>query len=191
MKVSRQTDEEVIVRTYKHFFPPLVSSNVIYKYSCSGCNATYYGETSRNLKIRCYEHLGINKSGGNCALSSSSSIWDHNKHSIHVGTPENFSIISKTDNSFDLSIHESLLQRDRSNLHSQQSISMVLFYFSSCLSHASYFIAPLFSLEILFHHSIILILVAYHFVFLSVIGFPSTFIPSSCFLSCWLVLRVY
>ena len=29
----------------------LLCCNVIYKFSCSGCNATYYGKTSRNLLI--------------------------------------------------------------------------------------------------------------------------------------------
>ena len=105
-------------------------SNVIYKYSCSGCSATYYGKTSRNLKIRCYEHLGTNKSGGKRACPSSSSIGDHIKQSGHEGTLEDFSIISKTSMTFDLLIHESLLiQRDRPTLNSQQSsISMVLFW---------------------------------------------------------------
>ena len=61
----------------KDIFPPLLCSNVIYKYSCSGCSVTYYGKTCRNLKIRCNEHLGIIKSGGNHTAPSWSSIWDH------------------------------------------------------------------------------------------------------------------
>ena len=113
----------------KDLLPSLVCSNVIYKYSCSGCSATYYGKTSRNLKIRCYEHLGTNKSGGKRACPSSSSVGDHIKQSGHEGTLEDFSIISKTSMTFDLLINESLLiQRDRPTLDSQQSsISMVLF----------------------------------------------------------------
>ena len=114
---------------YTDFFPPLVCSNVIYKYSCSGCNATYYGKTSRNLTIRCYEHLGLTKSGGNRASPSSSSIWDHITQSGNAGTLEHFSIISKSENSFDLLIHENLIiQRDRPIFTSQQSsIPMTLF----------------------------------------------------------------
>ena len=84
---------------YTDFFPPLVCSNVIYKHSCSGCNATYYGRTSRNLKIRCFERLGLHKSRGIRASSSSLSIWDHIKHSGHSGTLEDFSIVRKFDNS--------------------------------------------------------------------------------------------
>ena len=48
---------------YKDRIPTLVCSNVVYKFSCSGCNATYYGKTNRNLLIRCNEHLGINRNG--------------------------------------------------------------------------------------------------------------------------------
>ena len=121
---------------YKDFFTPLVCSDVIYKCSCSGCNATYYGKAFRNLKIRCYEHFGLNKSGGKRASTSSSSIWDVIKQSGHIGTLEDFSIISKSDNSFDLLIHESLfIQGDRPTLNSQQStIPMVLFQLFHVLS---------------------------------------------------------
>ena len=72
---------------------------------------------------------GLNKSGGAHTSPSSSSIWDYIKQSGHSGTLEDFSIISKSDNSFDLLTHESLLiQRDRPTLNSQQfSIPMTLF----------------------------------------------------------------
>ena len=102
---------------------------MIYKYSYSGCNATYYGKTSRNLKIRCNEHLGIDKKGSKLASPSPSSIWDHIKQTGHSALLENFSIISMSDNSFNLLIHESLLfQRDSPCLNSQQSsIPIVMF----------------------------------------------------------------
>ena len=47
----------------KERLPSLLCANVIYKFTCSGCSATYYGKTSRNLLIRSREHLGINKLG--------------------------------------------------------------------------------------------------------------------------------
>ena len=40
-------------------FNQLVTAYLIYKFSCSCCNATYYGETERYLFVRASEHLGI------------------------------------------------------------------------------------------------------------------------------------
>ena len=104
-------------------------SNVVYKFTCSGCSATYYGKTSRNLLVRCREHLGINKLGQDVKSSGPSSIKDHIFKTGHKATFEDFSILAKNDNSFDLLIYESLLiLRDRPSLNSQQSsIAMALF----------------------------------------------------------------
>ena len=109
--------------------PTLVCSNVIYKFSCSGCNAFYYGKTNRNLLIRCNEHLGININGRELSSLSPSSIRDHVKQTGHTASFDDFCVISKISNLYDLLIHESLLiQRDKPSLNSQQSsISMVLF----------------------------------------------------------------
>ena len=62
---------------YKDRFPSLVCSNVVYKFTCSGCNANYYCKTNRNLLIHCNEYLGINRNGRKLAKSSPSSIRDH------------------------------------------------------------------------------------------------------------------
>ncbi|XP_065647894.1 uncharacterized protein LOC136077140 [Hydra vulgaris] len=37
--------------------PKMLKSNVVYKFSCAGCNASYIGETSRHLTTRINEHL--------------------------------------------------------------------------------------------------------------------------------------
>ena len=60
---------------------------------------------------------------------SPSAIGDHISKSGHDASLENFEIISRTDNSFDLLIHESLLiLRDRPMLNSQlSSIPLALF----------------------------------------------------------------
>ena len=56
-------------RRIEHFFPfkdripKNVCSHVVYKYSCSGCQACYIGKTSRHLFFRSREHFGIGKKG--------------------------------------------------------------------------------------------------------------------------------
>ena len=113
---------------FKDRFPILMCSSVVYSYKCPGCHALYYGKTTRNLDTRCREYLGINKAcqkiKGNC-----SAIGDHISKSGHNGSLEDFDILSKTENSFDLLIHESLLiLRDHPSLNSlQSSIPLVLF----------------------------------------------------------------
>ena len=44
---------------FKGSIPKYFRSHPIYKFSCSCCNATYYGETERHLFVRALEHLGI------------------------------------------------------------------------------------------------------------------------------------
>ena len=44
--------------TSKDKLPKIVLSELVYKYKCDGCNATYYGKTKRHFKVRICEHLG-------------------------------------------------------------------------------------------------------------------------------------
>ena len=107
----------------------LLCSNIIYSYTCSSCNASHYGKTSRNLKTRCLKHLSINRSAHKIISPSSSSIYQHISSSDHTGSLEDLKIISKNNNPLDLLIYESiLLLKDRPSLNSQQSsIPLVLF----------------------------------------------------------------
>ena len=113
---------------FKDRLPILMCSSVVYSYKCPGCHALYYGKTTRNLVTRCREHLGINKAGQKIK-SNCSAIGDHISKSGHNGSLDDFHILVKTENSFDLLIHESLLiLRDHPSLNSQQSsIPLVLF----------------------------------------------------------------
>ena len=111
----------------KDHIPTLIRSSVVYKFQCPGCNASYFGKTSRNLITRCREHLGINKAGQKIKVSPA--IWDHINQSGHAASLEGFVVLDRANNDFDLLIHESLLiLRDRPSLNSQQSfIPLVLF----------------------------------------------------------------
>ena len=44
---------------FKDKVPFNLRSNVLYKFSCGRCNATYYGKTCRHLNIRVGEHSGV------------------------------------------------------------------------------------------------------------------------------------
>ena len=113
----------------KDHLSPLLCSNVIYKYTCSSCNASYYGKTSRNLKIRCLERLGISKSGRRMSSPSNSSIYDHISSLGRNGSVEDSEIISRNSNLLDLLFYESLLIiKDRPSLNSRRStIPLILF----------------------------------------------------------------
>ena len=112
---------------FKDKLPSLICSSVVY-YKCPGCHASYYGKTTRNLVFRCREHLEINKAGQKIK-NSSSTIGDHISKTNHDAFLENVEIISRTNNSFELLIHESLLiLRDRPSPNRQfSSIPLTLF----------------------------------------------------------------
>ena len=45
--------------TFKDKLPKMLLSGLLYKCKCGGRNATYYGKTKCNFKVRICEHLGI------------------------------------------------------------------------------------------------------------------------------------
>ena len=104
-----------------------VCSHVVYQYLCSGCQASYIGKTSRHLLIRSREHLGIGKKRK--PKTSTSAISEHIKQTGHCANLENFTILEKANNEFDLLIFGSLLiLLDRPSLNAQNSsMPFVLF----------------------------------------------------------------
>ena len=46
----------------KDFVPDSMKYNVVYKFSCVSCNASYINETTRPFTTRIKEHLGTDKS---------------------------------------------------------------------------------------------------------------------------------
>ena len=49
-------------------------SGIVYKFQCGGCNATYYGKTKRDFKVRMCEHLGISALTGKRVKGDDNSI---------------------------------------------------------------------------------------------------------------------
>jgi hypothetical protein len=83
---------------YSDRMPSLLRSCVIYKYVCSQCQATYYGETVRHFTTRIAEHRGVSVRTGNWVTNPlHSNIRDHSielDHPIHV---DSFEIVSSCD----------------------------------------------------------------------------------------------
>ena len=72
--------------------------------------------------------MGINKAGQKFKVSPSA-IWDHINKSAHAASVEDFSVLDRANNNFDLLIHGTLLiLHDCPSLNSQQSsIPLALF----------------------------------------------------------------
>ena len=50
---------------FKDAITEKLRSNVVYTFSCSSCNATYYGKTERHSNVRSSEHIGLSSLTGN------------------------------------------------------------------------------------------------------------------------------
>ena len=44
---------------FRDIIPKEISSHLVSKFTCSCCNATYYGESERHFFVRASEHLGM------------------------------------------------------------------------------------------------------------------------------------
>ena len=82
--------------------------NIIYKYICDACQATYIGSSTKQAKIRFYQHLGIShRTGFHLKNPPESSIREHCLDKDHLIKISNFSILSYS-NSIELRTLESI-----------------------------------------------------------------------------------
>ena len=80
-----------------------MSSHLVYKYTCSCCNTTYYGESERNFFVRASQHLGmIHLSGKRVKNLKKSAIFDQILLKDHDASFEDFTILLKENNKFKL-----------------------------------------------------------------------------------------
>ena len=86
---------------FKDKVPVNLRSNVVYKFSCGRCNATYYGGTYRHLNIRVGEHSGI--SPLKSKAKTTTVIKDHMLFCDHVLSLEDFKILESSNSAFHLS----------------------------------------------------------------------------------------
>ena len=104
---------------FKDVISKEICSHIVYKFVCSCCNATYYGESERHFHIRASEHLGITPLTGKRVVNpKKSAINDHILFENHECSYDDFSIIARENNRFKLRIKESLLiKRDKPDLN--------------------------------------------------------------------------
>ena len=113
---------------FKDRVPRELLSNIIYKYSCEDCNASYIGSSRRRALERFHEHLGVSpRTGRHLTNPSFSHIRNHAEENNHRLSLNSFKIIDlcKTP---DLCITESLyiLQQKPSLNHQQTATPLFL-----------------------------------------------------------------
>ena len=100
--------------SFKDTVPSLLRSNIVYRYSCAQCPATYYGETTRHMCTRIAEHKGLSvRTGKPVTKPLNSSIRDHSIQTGHDLLNSNFTIAFST-NSCNLKKSESILIQQNS-----------------------------------------------------------------------------
>ena len=84
---------------FKDRLPYHLMSCVVYKFQCGRCNASYYDETDRHLKIRSGEHIGISHlTVKKVKPSAESSICDHLLFCNHDPSFDDFTILTQEIN---------------------------------------------------------------------------------------------
>ena len=127
------------LHTLFRFKDPLdkkIRSHLVYHYSCSSCNATYYGRTYRHFFTRAAERMGIsNLTGKRVKNVKESAVSDHLLQCDCAIDFDHFDILASDSNSFRFLIKEILLiQRDKPVLNRTVN-SFPLKLFDSLLYH--------------------------------------------------------
>ena len=117
---------------YKDSIVKDLISGTVYKFQCSLCNESYYGESIRHLDIRSGEHMGVSPlTGKKVKRSSNSAICDHLLHCNFLPSFDNFSVLAHENKKYLLEIKESLLiMRDKPSLN-RNIISAPLYLFDT------------------------------------------------------------
>ena len=108
--ISRASTRLSNLFSFKDKIPSYLNHCVVYKFTCGGCNSTYIGQTTRHIKTRFSEHLGIS------ALTSQpvkgqtpTAVTEHIKKKNCIADFNIFSILCKdTSSDYILQVKESL-----------------------------------------------------------------------------------
>ena len=121
---------------FKDKVPLNARSLVLYKFTCSNCNAAYVGKTKRHYLVRMFEHLGISLATGNKFTynpnnNNNTTVLNHINCNNCNNTLDSFRIVGSAKNNYNLCLKESLLiQLYKFNLNKNVK-SMPLHLFSN------------------------------------------------------------
>ena len=94
---------------FKHSVHETLRSNLIYKFSCGSCTASYIGSTYRHFKVRVSEHQGVSPRTGKPVKGTlSTSVRDHVLVSDHKVLHEDFKFLGNESNKYLLELKKSL-----------------------------------------------------------------------------------
>ena len=116
--------------TFKVKISKEMCSLLCYKFQCSSCNATYYGQTKRHFKVRVSEHMGVSAcTGKNIKYTKNSAVRDHMLVCNNIVSFEDFSVLANGTNDFRIKLQESpLIHRDGPQLNTtSESAPLMLF----------------------------------------------------------------
>ena len=115
---------------FKDKIPLCLRSNIIYKFACGSCNATYQGETCRHFKIRIGEHSRISPSTKKRSKSQKSiAVKERMFKCDQLVSFGNFKFLSSSSSVFQLKIKESLLILREQPILNKDEASLPLFLF--------------------------------------------------------------
>ena len=100
-----------LVFSKKSKLPKVLLFGLVYKYKCGGCNATSYGKTKHDFKVRICEYLNISHFTGKKAKIDNKKLTVIQEHVLccnYSPSYEGFSIFTRECNDFKLKIMESL-----------------------------------------------------------------------------------
>ena len=106
---------------FKDSIPLHLRSHLIFKFQCSNCITTYYGETERHLKVRGGEHISTSPLTGKRVNNNKNSyVKDHRLLSGHVCSFEDLTVLNYESYKFKRLIKASLLvTKDKTLLNKQ------------------------------------------------------------------------
>ena len=115
---------------FKDLIPRELTSHIIYKYTCDCCHALYFGLTRRHIKVRWCEHMGISPLTGKPIVGQPGEVREHMLECDTKVVWDNFRIVARDDNVFNLYIKESLLIKKDKPILNKDKTSTPLFVFN-------------------------------------------------------------